>query len=107
MFSDGEINAIFTQVEAEYGSANAPLGLAAAVVVGLEARLAGAVGDVSYSQGASSESLSDRARILMDLLTYWKSKRDEQSSRAYGGVRVATWGGPGTPPTRIKDYPDA
>lgn len=104
MFEDTEIDDMFDEAGEEYPSGSAKLLIIAASLKGWEARWAGAVADTSYTQNATSESLSDKARAIKSAVEQWTKKledalRDDQPAIGWVSTKVF--------PTVVKDYPDA
>lgn len=104
MFTDDEIDDMFTEAGELYPSGSDDLHLTYATLKGWEARIANAVIDVSYTQNATSQSASDKARAMKQMVDFWQRKLDKalQSSEPAIG-----WVSPKVFPTVIKDLPDA
>jgi hypothetical protein len=76
-YTDAEIADAFVQAGETYPSAGETVLFAAAVVYGLEWKLAAAAVEVSYKQNESSEDKSDMFKAYATLHKVWKQKLDE------------------------------
>lgn len=91
VFSDSEIDDIYTEANEEYPS-NSKLEGYYAVIIGLEWLMADAAKLTNYRQNNSSENQSDIFKHLEKLLKNWEGKLESEARRAQTGVRLSRYG---------------
>lgn len=103
---DGKADIIFERAETKYPS-NATAREAHARVLAIRQLLAASARQVDYTQGESSEKMSQIRPSLEALLKEWKAAEDAAVDQA---IRQATggamFGGLRRKPTRQQEYPD-
>lgn len=102
-FADTTIDDIFNEMEARYASYSRDVIFAAAKVEGVDNLLMAASKRTTYSQGASSESLTDVFRNLEKMRE--KFQKELEDLLTDEGVPIH-WGSMKKIPTRTQDWPD-
>ena len=103
VFADTEIDDFFAQAESVYPNAGSQAHLAYAIIKGIEALMARAAAQVSYSANASSESLGQLFDHYKQLLDYWKKELDKALTTTMPGF---AWVSLDKTPNRVEEYPE-
>lgn len=106
-FPDDEINDIFTEMEATYAGHTRDVVFAAARLQAWRDMMAQAAKEVTYREGAASESLSDIMKNMRSLEASYREMLDAALQDSAKAKASTWWGSMNRKPSRRKEWPDA